>query len=176
MVKRNNPAGSSPFDQMEASQSTKRPESFTSTELSSSAGSSAAPEPEHRAQLEENIQTGIKKKVETLGNSIPDLIREQGWEDDDAYAAEKFFLAMEEDHGMKRLFVCCDGTWMNSSGTVNPLSNVARLARSVDRYGMYTRSSTRAIPQIVYYSDGVGSQSVLPLGLDTVWSGATGQG
>lgn len=161
---------------MEALQSTKDPEPLTSPELSSSTGPSAAPKIDYGAQLKKTIQDGIEKKRETLKHRVSDLIREQGWKHDDEDAAAKFFAAMEEDHGKKRLFVCCDGTWMNSSGTANPLSNVARLARSVDRYGIYKQSSTRAIPQVVYYSDGVGSQSVLPIGLDTAWSGATGKG
>ncbi|OTB04695.1 hypothetical protein M426DRAFT_261650 [Hypoxylon sp. CI-4A] len=89
--------------------------------------------------------------------------------------------------GKKRLFVCCDGTMMNSSGTLDPLSNVARLARSVDRYGISKPDEsskaiidreplTMAVPQVVYYSAGVGSKSKVPFGLESIYSGITGKG
>ena len=93
----------------------------------------------------------------------------------------------------KRLFVCCDGTWQNASGSVAPLTNVAKLARAVyrlgeddfrvpegdhdlnkewlsgaehDRYGI--------VRQLVYYSSGVGSESSSLF--DSGYSGATGKG
>jgi hypothetical protein len=53
---------------------------------------------------------------------------------------------------MKRLFICCDGTWQNAIGTNRPLTNVARFARSVKRKG-----HDDAV-QIVYYASGVGSK------------------
>lgn len=33
----------------------------------------------------------------------------------------------------KRIFVCCDGTWKNVSGTTAALMNVAKLSRAVTR-------------------------------------------
>ena len=63
---------------------------------------------------------------------------------------------------MKRLVVCCDGTWQRLQG--DKLTNVALTARAIsprDRVGN---------PQIVYYSPGVGA-SVDGL---NVWQGVTG--
>ncbi|OCL14467.1 hypothetical protein AOQ84DRAFT_258435, partial [Glonium stellatum] len=90
----------------------------------------------------------------------------------------------------KRLFVCCDGTWQNASGTVAPLTNVARLARCVDRYGydklklpnvdsvkrgdIDPEEYAGVVPQLVYYSSGIGTQSALPF--DKGLSGAIGKG
>jgi len=76
-------------------------------------------------------------------------------------------------HGMKRLFVCCDGTWKSASGSIAPPTNVARFARSVDRHGI---DSAQAVPQIVYYAGGVGTTSVLPVPVDYLYSGLTGEG
>jgi uncharacterized protein (DUF2235 family) len=101
--------------------------------------------------------------------------------------------SMVERCEKKRLFVCCDGTWQNASGSVAPLTNVAKLARAVyrlgedhfqvpegdhnidtdwgsgaehDRYGV--------VRQIVYYSSGVGAAS--SLWSDSSFAGATGKG
>ncbi|WDK17127.1 hypothetical protein CGRA01v4_08410 [Colletotrichum graminicola] len=46
--------------------------------------------------------------------------------------SERWFMELCE---MKRLFICCDGTWQNASGTITPLTNVAKLARAVIRLG-----------------------------------------
>ncbi|KAH7370432.1 hypothetical protein BKA65DRAFT_387744 [Rhexocercosporidium sp. MPI-PUGE-AT-0058] len=73
---------------------------------------------------------------------------------------------------MKRLFVCCDGTWKSASGSIAPPTNVARFARSVDRHGM---ESAQAVSQIVYYAGGVGTTSVLPVPVDYLYSGLTGE-
>ncbi|KAG8157021.1 hypothetical protein KVR01_013011 [Diaporthe batatas] len=88
---------------------------------------------------------------------------------------------VSENYGKKRLFVCCDGTWLNASGTVAPLSNVAKLARSVDRDGYdplefnpnlgYT---VGGVPQLVYYTSGVGTRSTLSM--DSSIAAATGKG
>jgi hypothetical protein len=72
----------------------------------------------------------------------------------------------------RRLIVCCDGTWKNASGSIAPLTNVARFARSIDRHGLGREPHT----QIVYYAGGVGAKSVLPVALDSLYSGATGEG
>jgi hypothetical protein len=106
---------------------------------------------------------------------------------------DSFMRSMVECCEKKRLFVCCDGTWQNASGSVAPLTNVAKLARAVyrlgeddfqvpegdhninnnwgsgaahDRYGV--------VRQIVYYSSGVGSKS--SLWSDSSFAGATGKG
>lgn len=83
---------------------------------------------------------------------------------------------VSEIHGKKRMFVCCDGTWLNASGTVAPLSNVAKLARSVNRVGEDDPSfeTIGGVPQLVYYSSGVGTRS--SLGMDSNVAAATGKG
>ncbi|POS77050.1 hypothetical protein DHEL01_v204567 [Diaporthe helianthi] len=83
---------------------------------------------------------------------------------------------VSEEYGKKRLFVCCDGTWLNASGTVAPLSNVAKLARSVNRDGDDPLSfeTIGGIPQLVYYSSGVGTRS--SLGMDSRVAAVTGKG
>lgn len=83
---------------------------------------------------------------------------------------------VSEEHGKKRLFVCCDGTWLNASGTVAPLSNVAKLARSVNREGddPFSFETIGGVPQLVYYSSGVGTRSTL--GMDSSFAAATGKG
>ncbi|KAK8034155.1 hypothetical protein PG993_009150 [Apiospora rasikravindrae] len=49
--------------------------------------------------------------------------------------AAEFMDRMGEDCEQKRIFICCDGTGKNASGTIDPLTNVAKLARAVDRFG-----------------------------------------
>ncbi|KAF2400004.1 hypothetical protein EJ06DRAFT_42518 [Trichodelitschia bisporula] len=73
----------------------------------------------------------------------------------------------------RRLFICCDGTSVNASRQSSPLTNVARFARAVLPK---TRNSELDIPQVIYYSGGVGSQSVLALPVDKYYSAATGEG
>ncbi len=51
---------------------------------------------------------------------------------------------------IKRLIVCCDGTWNDSISTNNPLTNVARFSRCVED------RTEDDILQIVYYHTGVG--------------------
>ncbi|KAF3798422.1 hypothetical protein GCG54_00013162 [Colletotrichum gloeosporioides] len=46
--------------------------------------------------------------------------------------AERWWMQTSDK---KRLFICCDGTWQNASGTTTPLTNVAKLARAVFRLG-----------------------------------------
>jgi Uncharacterized alpha/beta hydrolase domain (DUF2235) len=86
------------------------------------------------------------------------------WDDDEASSSSSSKLVQEtssSEHGdrepgpvktMKRLFICCDGTWQNAIGTNRPLTNVARFARSVKRKGWDD------VVQIVYYASGVGSK------------------
>lgn len=63
---------------------------------------------------------------------------------------------------MKRLVVCCDGTWQNLAS--NYPSNVVKLSQSVKRI------ASDNIPQIVFYGAGIGSENNKILG------GATGLG
>lgn len=63
---------------------------------------------------------------------------------------------------MKRLVICCDGTWQRLYG--GALTNVALTARAV------APRDTQGNPQIVYYSEGVGA-SLSGLSL---WQGMTG--
>lgn len=96
-----------------------------------------------------------------------------------------------ESHEKKRMFICCDGTWQNASGTMTPLTNVAKLARAVDRLGRDVhvpakmsvcyrergnQGKTRfgLVRQIVYYSSGIGGQTAL--NIERGFSGLTGKG
>jgi uncharacterized protein (DUF2235 family) len=63
---------------------------------------------------------------------------------------------------MKRLVICCDGTWQRLYG--DSLTNVALTARAVA-----SRDGT-GNPQIVYYSEGVGAS----LDRLSLWQGMTG--
>lgn len=97
---------------------------------------------------------------------------------------------LAHDCERKRLFVCCDGTWNNASGTAAPMTNVAKLARAVSRLGRdacgipnrRVDEGTRAtedqrygvVRQVVYYSAGIGTQSTLAV--DSLFSGAFGKG
>lgn len=96
----------------------------------------------------------------------------------------------------KRLFVCCDSTWKNASGTVAPLTNVGILARCVDQIGHdpfgirddqpsdqpaphngglnNSNEQLGLVRQVVYYSSGVGTQSSLCM--DSGIAAATGHG
>ncbi|KAF2712508.1 hypothetical protein K504DRAFT_371987 [Pleomassaria siparia CBS 279.74] len=72
----------------------------------------------------------------------------------------------------KRLIVACDGTWMNSdngliSGKIAVPSNVTRLTRAIKPV------SQDAIPQVVYYHFGIGTQGGV---VDRLVSGTTGEG
>lgn len=63
---------------------------------------------------------------------------------------------------MKRIVICCDGTWQrlyNSS-----LTNVALTARAI------AARDAKGVAQIVYYSEGVGAS----LGGFSIWQGMTG--
>ena len=73
---------------------------------------------------------------------------------------------------MKRLIVCCDGTWLDSQsglmqGKLPIPSNVTRLSQAIKSI------SRDGIPQVVYYQAGIGSQGEL---LTRVIGGATAQG
>ncbi|KAE8148751.1 hypothetical protein BDV25DRAFT_168257 [Aspergillus avenaceus] len=59
----------------------------------------------------------------------------------------------------KRLIVCCDGTWENStSDSFQPPTNVTRLSRSISREAVVKEDGVnKRISQIVYYQKGVGT-------------------
>ncbi|OJJ45860.1 hypothetical protein ASPZODRAFT_167574 [Penicilliopsis zonata CBS 506.65] len=73
----------------------------------------------------------------------------------------------------KRLIVCCDGTWQDSTADARqPPSNVTRLTRALSRNATITVDGEKiVIPQITYYQKGVGTG----LG-DRFWGGAAGLG
>ena len=99
-----------------------------------------------------------------------------------------FMRGVSEDLEKKRLFICCDGTRNNASGTVDPLTNVVKLARAVFRIGKdkYVipkpenaeregqKSRMGNVRQIVYYSSGVGTRSALRT--DNLYASAVGKG
>ncbi|MDY6938176.1 MAG: DUF2235 domain-containing protein [Cyanobacteriota bacterium] len=65
---------------------------------------------------------------------------------------------------MKRLIVCCDGTWQKLA---NPYpTNVVKIAQAIKAVGK------DGIPQIVYYDEGVGTGSLF----DRLFGGAFGRG
>ncbi|RSL84188.1 hypothetical protein CEP52_016510 [Fusarium oligoseptatum] len=108
--------------------------------------------------------------------SIKGIHERRSWGDHEPNVTAKMFRDIAEDKGKKRLFVCCDGTWKNASGTSAPLTNVARFARSIDRFGLNLDYPASPIPQVIYYSGGVGSQSAFLPPVDSWYSGATGAG
>ncbi|CBF73562.1 hypothetical protein AN7939.2 [Aspergillus nidulans FGSC A4] len=73
----------------------------------------------------------------------------------------------------KRLIICCDGTWQDSTDDASePPSNVTRLSRALSRTAIVKENGVlREIPQIVYYQKGVGTG----LG-DKYFGGVTGVG
>ncbi|EAW36794.1 DUF2235 domain-containing protein, partial [Lyngbya sp. PCC 8106] len=65
---------------------------------------------------------------------------------------------------MKRLVVCCDGTWQKLN---NPYpTNVVKIAQAIKTI------ASDGVPQIVFYDEGIGSEG----GLDLLLGGAFGQG
>ena len=68
---------------------------------------------------------------------------------------------------MKRIIVCCDGTW-NDADTQTAETNVALMARSIHAY-----QDTGGVLQVVLYLRGVGTTG---LHFETVFDGVTGHG
>jgi len=69
---------------------------------------------------------------------------------------------------MKRLILCCDGTWNSADQEVNDVpcpTNVVKIA-----YRIAKRDG--AIPQIIFYDQGVGTGNLV----DRVSGGAFGEG
>ena len=115
-----------------------------------------------QTSLQEHEEPELEEKLERLNDGEDDFLG--------------VLRDVSEDYGKKRLFVCCDGTWLNAAGTVAPLSNVAKLARSVNRDGddPLPFESIGGVPQLVYYSSGVGTRSTLQM--DSNVAAATGKG
>ncbi len=68
---------------------------------------------------------------------------------------------------MKRLVVCCDGTWNKPDNQT--ITNVEKIARTVQS----SPTATSGVPQLVYYISGVGAGSYF---VDRVLGGAFGFG
>ncbi|MDX2228240.1 MAG: DUF2235 domain-containing protein [Leptolyngbyaceae cyanobacterium bins.349] len=66
---------------------------------------------------------------------------------------------------MKRLIVCCDGTWQDLDG--NYPTNVVKIAQAIKTI------AHDGVPQILYYSEGIGTRSSR---LDKMFGGAFGWG
>jgi uncharacterized protein (DUF2235 family) len=66
---------------------------------------------------------------------------------------------------MKRLIVCCDGTWQGLSGPYP--TNVVKMMQRIGPVDV------RGIPQLVYYSEGIGTRGS---GWERLQGGAFGQG
>lgn len=75
---------------------------------------------------------------------------------------------------MKRLVICCDGTWQSLQKTANP-TNVFKIAQAVKPV---SQSESQEIEQVVYYDHGVGSGDLtgqVDLG-ERISGGAFGKG
>jgi len=70
----------------------------------------------------------------------------------------------------KRLCVCCDGTWDDSSDADTPPTNVTKIARSIKVDG---KKGDQPIQQIAYYQAGIGTQGGK---IANLLDGATGRG
>lgn len=71
----------------------------------------------------------------------------------------------EPDPDLKRIIVCCDGTW-NCEAFPTPLTNVSLLSRCI-------MPSDAGITQVVFYQPGIGTGTSK---LGNVVEGATGRG
>ncbi|QKX60157.1 uncharacterized protein TRUGW13939_07300 [Talaromyces rugulosus] len=131
---------------------------------------------EQLKELEREAKSGIEAHYNELCERVKGMAKDRAWRSGEQHLEAKFYRAVTEEEGKKRLFVCCDGTWQNASGTSAPLTNVARFARAVDRYGINNDFVSIPIPQLIYYSSGIGSESVFRLPVDSLYSGATGKG
>ena len=135
----------------------------------------------------------IEKQLDDHARKLKDLINTEGvWLDHKWDGVGDFMTRVGEDLEKKRIFICCDGTMNNASGTLDPLTNVAKLARAVhhtgdDKYKVplkqpvddYARDAHEdkrfgSVRQIVYYSSGIGARSAL--GTDSLYAAAFGKG
>ncbi|KAI0455905.1 hypothetical protein F5B21DRAFT_502927 [Xylaria acuta] len=123
-----------------------------------------------------HVVTGILVHSSELIDRVITTRSTSGLLEDESEVTPKFFRAINEEVGKRRLFVCCDGTWVNASGTTAPLTNVARFARAIDRFGLNPDYPACPVTQVIYYSAGIGSESVLKTRVDSIYSGITGAG
>jgi uncharacterized protein (DUF2235 family) len=66
------------------------------------------------------------------------------------------FRSLEQPPALKRLIICCDGTWQSSvSGEENIPSNVTRLTRNLASAGL--GADGKVWQQVVYYDSGIGT-------------------
>ncbi|KAK7967999.1 uncharacterized protein PG986_002276 [Apiospora aurea] len=152
-----------------------------------SAVNAGAPDKSNDVQIENELGEHISQLKDLVDI---DYVRP---DDNSPYSnASHFMKRVTEDCEKKRIFICCDGTGKNASGTVDPLTNVAKFARAVHGLGYddYTIPEKAAVEryveqadetkrlgcvrQIVYYSSGVGTRSAL--GTDNLYAAAFGKG
>lgn len=69
---------------------------------------------------------------------------------------------------MKRIAICCDGTWNRLDST--NVTNVVRIAEAIDAH------SEDGTHQVVYYDEGVGSGAAVTARIDRFLGGAFGAG
>ncbi len=131
---------------------------------------------QHLTADEGHALTSILDHSNSLVDRLVDVDSKIGWAENESQVTSRLFRAINKELGKRRLFVCCDGTWVNASGTTAPLTNVARFARAIDRFGLNLDYPTSPITQVIYYSAGIGSESVLKTRVDSVYSGITGAG
>ncbi|KAI1156364.1 hypothetical protein F4825DRAFT_403770 [Nemania diffusa] len=129
--------------------------------------------------LPANASYGLAGVLDYSNDVVDRLVRmdsKEGWLENESDIAPRLFRAINEAEGKRRLFVCCDGTWVNASGTTAPLTNVARFARAIDRFGLNHDYPASPVTQVIYYSAGIGSEPVLKTRVDSIYSGVTGAG
>lgn len=73
---------------------------------------------------------------------------------------------------MRRLIICCDGTWNRADWEGGTATNVIRIARAIKSVGISRDTAKSEIPQIVYYHAGVGTGNRQ----DRILGGALGLG
>jgi len=78
---------------------------------------------------------------------------------------------------MKRLVICCDGTWNELDYRERPVTNVVKLAQSILPDGPAPGERRARIPQLVFYDEGVGVSDVAVFGAaESALGGAFGAG
>ncbi|KAI0434502.1 hypothetical protein F5Y09DRAFT_253628 [Xylaria sp. FL1042] len=131
---------------------------------------------QHLTANEGRALTGVLYHGNDLVDRLVGLDDKARWIENEPEVTSKMFREINEEVGKRRLFVCSDGTWVNASGTTAPLTNVARFARAIDRFGLNLDYPARPVTQVIYYSAGIGSEPVLKTRVDSVYSGITGAG
>ena len=71
---------------------------------------------------------------------------------------------------MKRIIICCDGTWQNAIDVKTGASNIERI---VETLRPTTKVGRHKVSQITYYSQGLGTADK---SFDRLFGGVTGQG